>query len=107
LITGTMEPGQYHVTCRVRRFPLLPGVYSLRAGIAAGMAGRTVYYAENLCSFQVVRQEGGPLPNVMREGFLAMDATWSSPRLDTITQHHGDLASVTAVDASPCTRQSE
>jgi len=107
MITGTMAPGEYHVACRVRRFPLLPGVYSLRLGIAAGMAGRTVYYAENLCNFHVIRKDGGPHPNVMREGFLAMDATWSPPRLDTITQRHGNPVSASAVDASPGTRQSE
>lgn len=99
MVTETMAPGQYHIACRVRRFPLLPGVYSLRLGIAAGIAGRTLYYAENVCSFQVVRKDGGPLPNVMREGFLAMDATWGAPRLDTIAQHHANAASVSAVDA--------
>lgn len=107
MVTEKMEPGQYRVACRIRRFPLLPGVYSLRLGIAAGMAGRTVYYAENLCSFQVVRKDGGPRPNVMREGFLAMDATWSAPALDAITQHHADLAGVSPVGALPGRGKSE
>jgi hypothetical protein len=80
IATGVMSPGEYEVACRVKQFPLLPGVYSLRLGIAAGVAGRTVFYAENLYNFQVVRIDGGPHPLVIREGFLAMDATWGAPR---------------------------
>jgi lipopolysaccharide transport system ATP-binding protein len=98
MVTETLAPGQYHVACKVRHFPLLPGVYSLRLGIAGGIGGATMFYAENLCSFQVVRKDGGPLPNVMREGFLAMDATWAMPRFDAIAQDQANPASVSAVD---------
>ncbi len=80
LVIGKLKRGQYRVACRVRHFPFLPGVYSVRVGIAAGIGGGTVFYGENLHHFQVARNEGGPLPNVMREGFVAMDATWHAPQ---------------------------
>ena len=72
---SAIEPGDYTVRCRVRRMPLLPGVYSLRFGITAGQAARVVFYAENLLHFRV----GGDVPVTVRQGFFALDSRWTEP----------------------------
>jgi ABC-type polysaccharide/polyol phosphate transport system ATPase subunit len=100
LVTGKMARGDYEVACRVRQFPFLPGVYSIRLGVAAGIAGRTVFYGENLYDFQVIRKDGGPLPNVMREGFVALDATWHPPRAEVAAQRQAMAASLPAAGAT-------
>lgn len=71
-----MDSGEHMIKCDIRGCPLLPGVYSLRAGITAGDVVRTVFYQENLLDFQVITAEEKPVPLEIREGFFALDATW-------------------------------
>ncbi len=71
-----LPPGVHDVQCNVARLPLLPGVYSLRFGITAGQAARTVYYGENLKHFQVI----GDVPITVRDGFFALEARWGIKR---------------------------
>lgn len=73
LAVEELEPGEHEIKCLVRKLPLLPGVYSLRFGVTAGQAARTVFYGENLKHFQVV----GSVPITVREGFFALDAGWN------------------------------
>jgi lipopolysaccharide transport system ATP-binding protein len=77
----TMTPGIYDITCRIRGFPFLPGVYALRLGITAGELWAPVYYAENVFMFQVVPQEGGRA-EAMREGFIAWDSEWCATSVE-------------------------
>jgi lipopolysaccharide transport system ATP-binding protein len=67
-------PGSYEVICRIRSFPLLPGVYALRLGISEGIGHHTIFYGENLVHFQVVPQKDAPYIN--RFGFFELDAAW-------------------------------
>ena len=76
LTTSTFLPGEYEVQCRINCLPLLPGVYSLRVGITAGKAARTIFYAENLYHFQVVIHEDEHISSANRDGFFALDARW-------------------------------
>lgn len=65
--------GDHVVECKVANLPILPGVYSLRFGVTAGKAARTVFYGENLLHFKVE----GDIPITVRDGFFALDAHWS------------------------------
>jgi|APLak6261659701_1056019.scaffolds.fasta_scaffold01287_1 lipopolysaccharide transport system ATP-binding protein len=67
-----LSPGDHEITCKVNRLPLLPGIYSVRFGITAGQAARTIFYGESLKHFQVV----GDIPITIRDGFFALDARW-------------------------------
>jgi len=71
-----LAPGTYSIVCNVARMSLLPGVYSIRFGITAGRAARTVFYGENLLQFNV----SGKIPITSREGFIALEASWHAPR---------------------------
>ncbi len=64
--------GDHEIICNVNRLPLLPGIYSIRFGITAGQAARTIFFGESLKHFQVV----GDIPITIREGFFALDAHW-------------------------------
>lgn len=69
-----LDVGEHTISCDISNLPLLPGVYSLRFGVSAGQAGRQVYYAENLRSFQVI----GEVPVSIRDGFFALEARWTN-----------------------------
>ena len=75
-----MSAGNHEIECHIKNFPLLPGVYSLRVGVTAGKAVRTVFYGENLLHFQVVTNTVDRLPITIRHGFFALDASWSAHR---------------------------
>jgi len=64
--------GYHEIICKINQLPLLPGIYSVRFGITAGQAARTVFYGESLKHFQVV----GDIPITVRDGFFALDAHW-------------------------------
>ena len=70
-----LDPGMYRVECRIPRFPLLPGAYSIRIGINAGEVTRNVFYAENVHHFQVVGRTQG-ITQGMREGFIELHGQW-------------------------------
>ena len=72
-----MSAGNHEIECQIKDFPLLPGVYSLRVGVTAGKAVRTVFYGENLLHFQVVTNAVNRLSIAIRDGFFALDASWS------------------------------
>lgn len=72
LNTDRLAPGYHEITCKVNRLPLLPGIYSVRFGITAGKAARTIFYGESLKHFQII----GDIPITIRDGFFALDADW-------------------------------
>lgn len=67
-----LSAGGHEITCKVKRLPLLPGIYSIRFGITAGQAARDVFYSDSLKHFQVV----GDIPITIRDGFFALNAHW-------------------------------
>ena len=69
--------GKHRVRCGIKRISLQPGVFSLRLGVTASEVTRTVFYAENLLSFQVLPQDGVLQSTTMRDGFFALDACWN------------------------------
>lgn len=83
-----MDRGIFRILCRIEKFPLLPGTYSLRAGVASGAMRRTAFYAENIFQFQVVIQDEARMES-MREGFISLNARWMAP--DSITGSLSDL----------------
>jgi len=79
----TRLPGRYTLSFKIRRFPLLPSVYSLRLGVALGASFQPLLYMENAFSFQVVStQINRAVQPGYREGFLALDGEWELNALD-------------------------
>jgi ABC-type polysaccharide/polyol phosphate transport system ATPase subunit len=72
LITQDIQPGIFTVRCKVRNFPLLQGVYSLRLGVAVGPVYRIAYYAEGVHPFEVKGQQ-----KLRPQGFIALDTDWT------------------------------
>ncbi len=70
-----LEPGTYVLNCDIKTFPFLPGTYSIRAGVAEGNAGRTIFYAENLLHLQVVSDNAED--RIWKEGFVSLSGVWS------------------------------
>jgi ABC-type polysaccharide/polyol phosphate transport system ATPase subunit len=70
-----IKPGFYNAQCKIKQFPILPGVYALRLGIAVGDAWSTIFYAENILHFQV-KLDGLKRRQAMKEGFVALEASW-------------------------------
>ncbi|BCX82113.1 lipopolysaccharide transport system ATP-binding protein [Methylomarinovum caldicuralii] len=71
-IRSILEPGVYTVLCKIRNFPFIPRLYSLRVSIDAGVYSSTVFYGENLKHFQVTH----PKFNKDIEGFVRMNCEW-------------------------------
>ena len=71
VLERSVEPGVYTLDCKVKDFPLLPGVYSIRLRILVGEICRMAFYAEALHPFHVVWSE-----RRRPEGFVALDTSW-------------------------------
>ena len=56
-----IAPGTYEVVCRVKQFPLLPGVYAILFGIGTGASQAWLFYSENMVYFQVKNNAVSPL----------------------------------------------
>ncbi|OAI20505.1 polysaccharide/polyol phosphate ABC transporter ATP-binding protein [Methylomonas lenta] len=69
---NNLPPGEHVISCKIKKLPLMPGIYTIRFGITSGQAARTVYYGESLKHFQIV----GSVPITIRDGFFALDALW-------------------------------
>lgn len=73
-----LEPGEYKLRFNLRRMPFLPGVYSVRLGVALGDSFQPIYYLENATHVRVVD------PTVNRaiisangEGFVRLEGDWA------------------------------
>ena len=75
----TLDPGEYVVNLKLRKIPLLPGVYSLRLGVTSGLAAGTIFYAENILPF-LVKEGDEYLSAANRDGIFSLDAYWNQPQ---------------------------
>jgi ABC-type polysaccharide/polyol phosphate transport system ATPase subunit len=81
LSLAAVEPGVHQLTCSIKSFPFLPGVYSLRLGVALGATFTPTFYAENVLHFQVVAGElNRASTSHPQEGFIALDTSWAIQR---------------------------
>lgn len=70
-----LEAGHHVLTFDIPSFPFMPGVYSLRAGVAEGSGARTIFYAENLLHLQVVSDNVED--RTWNEGLVSLSGSWS------------------------------
>ena len=81
---GDLAAGMYTVCYKIKRFPFLPGIYSLRLGVALGDSFQAVFYAENVKQIHVVsRDVNRALVSQPGEGFIAMEGEWVLRREDS------------------------
>lgn len=78
LAPGNLTPGIYTLIYKVRSFPFLPGIYSLRLGVALAASFQPVLYSENVLPIQVVDPHiNRAVTSAQNEGFVALDGEWS------------------------------
>ena len=88
----SLSPGRFEIRCKLRHFPFLPGVYSLRFGVAVGDMYNTIFYAENVLEFQVITTNVDR-NDADRQGFVALDANWTmAPAGEPASTSHDVLA---------------
>ena len=75
LNSRAIGPGVFTVLFHIARFPFLPGVYSLRVGVAVGELRSVALYAEGVVQFQV---ESASInrARTMNEGFVPLEGRW-------------------------------
>jgi len=78
----TIPPSVFRLQCKIRKFPFLPGIYSLRAGIQASEFLSILFYAENILHFKVEAEEG-IRSRILKEGFVNLVANWEISEGDT------------------------
>jgi ABC-type polysaccharide/polyol phosphate transport system ATPase subunit len=71
---GPVQPGQICVRYRVRRFPFLPGVYSVRLGVAIAANFHPVFYAESVLSIRVTGKDASR--SLSTDGFIRLEGEW-------------------------------
>jgi hypothetical protein len=72
-----IAPGVYELACAVPRVPFLPGIYSLRVGVAVGRFFSATFYAENVAVFQIVDETlNRAVASHPSEGFVGLDVEW-------------------------------
>jgi hypothetical protein len=91
LMIESLPPGQYELTCCVREFPLLAGVYSLRLSVTDGDLGSERFYGENLAYFRVASDK--ERADYQGECFLQLEADWGICRPDTTELVRNDYSS--------------
>ncbi len=85
LLFEAFDPGEISVRCRIRSFPLLPGTFVFRVGVAVGPVYRIALYGEGLHPFQVVGKY-----STRPQGFIPLMIDWQAEQStaimsDTIT----------------------
>ena len=80
-----IAPGVMEIRFLIEKFPLLPGVYCVRVGVAPNNSDRQVFYGENLTTFTVYSEDISHSRTV-NQGFMAMDGQWSvkTPEVHTV-----------------------
>ncbi|RFC35547.1 MAG: ABC-type polysaccharide/polyol phosphate transport system, ATPase component [Candidatus Nitrotoga sp. SPKER] len=89
-----LEAGHHVLTFDIPSFPFMPGVYSLRAGVAEGTAARTIFYAENLLHLQVVSDNTED--RAWSEGLVSLPGVWrySTPSSNLKEKTHDNLEKI-------------
>jgi len=72
-----LDVGRHILVFEIPSFPFMPGVYSIRAGVAEGTAARTIFYSENLLHIQVVSDSVED--RTWNEGLVSLSGIWSLP----------------------------
>ena len=70
-VVPAVDVGPFVVRCRIERFPLLPGTYSFRVGVAVGEVYRIAYYEEGVFPFQVISRRTQRL-----QSFVPLHIEW-------------------------------
>lgn len=91
-----IPPGVFRLQCKVKKFPLLAGIYALRLGVGVGTLASTTFYAENVVQFQV-EPDGVSREQTMREGFVALDTGWQVQEDLKATDGEGDLVTTKTI----------
>ena len=74
---GNLAPGTYTLSYKIRNFPFLPGVYSLRLGVALAGTFQPVFYSESVIPIQVVAPNiNRAVASAQNEGFIALEGEW-------------------------------
>ncbi len=81
LAPGSLSPGAYTLRYKVKRFPFLPGIYSLRLGVALAGSFQPVFYGENVLPIQVASQQiNRAVTSSGQEGFISLEGEWGLAR---------------------------
>lgn len=77
ITTEILTPGIYTLSYKVHRFPFLPGIYSLRLGVALTSSFQPAFYSENVIPIQVIAKDiNRAVTSARDEGFIALDGEW-------------------------------
>ena len=68
-------PGAVDINYHIKSFPLYPGTYALRVGVALAASDRVVFYGENLCHFQVLSEDESR-SRTIGQGFFCFGGNW-------------------------------
>jgi len=70
-----VDTGTFTVQCKIRKIPLLPGVYSLRVGVQVGELRTPLLHAENVFQFRVEADQISRA-QALDLGFVSLDTEW-------------------------------
>lgn len=77
LDVGQLNPGQYTLSFTIPQFPFLPGVYSLRIGVALQGSFQPIFYAENILPLHVTSQKISRATTTNQgDGFIDLNGIW-------------------------------
>lgn len=69
-----MDPGIYRIRYKVKKFPFVPGVYSIRLSVSSGATLRMIFLAEDVMEFNV--EAKGQDRAFMTTAFMSLDHEW-------------------------------
>jgi hypothetical protein len=97
----SLSPGEYEVIYHLRYIPFIPGVYSIRVGVALGEYFQSLFYSENVAQVTVFDERvSRSVVSSPNEGFVRLSGEWrlgersSRPSVDGETVCRGDGAAV-------------
>jgi hypothetical protein len=73
----SLSPGEHEVTYRLNSVPFIPGVYSIRVGVALGEYFQALFYAENVAQITVFDEHiSRSVVSAPNEGFVRLSGEW-------------------------------
>jgi ABC-type polysaccharide/polyol phosphate transport system ATPase subunit len=85
-----IAPGTFAVRCKLKRLPLLPGIYSLRVGLQVGEFRTPLLHAENVFQFRVDAEDISRA-QALDLGFIALNAEWEIGEEEGSTEAGDDV----------------